>query len=71
MKYPLEDYIIHFLARKESPEDVQKLKDWLSIHPAHRDELKQWLVVWDIAGMTGASEKFSPDKAFQRFMFQI
>ena len=71
MNYPIEDYIINFLARKESPEDVQKLKEWLAADPAHRDELKQWLAVWDTAGMAGASEKFSPEKAFQRFMLKM
>jgi len=67
MNYPVEDYIIRFVTRKESQEDVQKLKKWLAANPAHRDELKQWLVAWDTAGMMGAAEKFSPDKAYQRF----
>jgi len=70
MSYPIEDYIINFLARKESPEDVQKLKEWLAVSPARRDELKRWLVVWDIVGMMDV-EKISPDKAYQRFMFQM
>jgi len=71
MNYPIGDYIISFLARKESPEDVQKLKEWLAVQPAHRDELKQWLVVWDTAGMMNVTEQFSPDKAYQRFIFQM
>ena len=69
MKYPVEDCIIQFLARKESPEDVQSLKKWLSIDPAHRDDLKQWLAAWDISGMAYAIEKLNPDEAYQRFIF--
>ena len=67
----IEDYIINFLARKESPEDVQKLKEWLAADPAHRDELKQWLAAWDTAAIMDAAEKVSPDKAYQRFMFRM
>ena len=69
--YPIEDHIIHFLSRKESPEDVQELKSWLAINPAHRDELRQWLAVWDAAGMMGTVEKFNPDNAYQRFRYRI
>ena len=71
MNYPVDDYIVRFLAREETPEDVQSLKEWLAIDPAHRDELKQWLVAWDTAAMTNAAEKFDSDKAFQRFMFRV
>ena len=71
MNYPIEDYIINFLARKESPEDVQKLKEWLSVDPAHRNELKQLLAVWDSVGMIDAAEKYDPVKAYQRFMFRV
>ena len=71
MNYPIEDYIINFLARKESPEDVQKLEEWLAADPAHRDELKQWLAAWDTAAITDAAETVSPDKAYQRFMFRV
>jgi len=71
MNNPIEDYIIRFVVRKESQEDVQKLKEWLVADPAHRDELKEWLVAWDIAGMLDAAEKFSADKAYQRFMFRV
>ena len=70
MDHFVENHIIHFLARKETPEDAQKLKEWLAADPARRDELKRWLVVWDIVGMMDV-EKFSPDKAYQRFMFQM
>ena len=71
MNYPIEDFIINFLARKESPEDVQKLKEWLSVDPARRNELKQWLALWDSAGMMAATEKFDSEKAYQRFMFRV
>lgn len=67
----LDEHIIRFVSRKEMPDDVQKLKNQLAVDPAHRDDLKQWLAVWDMAGMAGASEKFNPDKAFQRFMLQM
>ena len=70
MNYPIEDYIVNFLARKESPEDVQKLKKWLAEDPAHRDELKQWLAAWDTAGMTEAAETINTEMAYQRFMFR-
>jgi len=71
MDYQIEDYIINFLARKESPEDVQKLKEWLAVDPAHRDELKQWLAAWDTAVIVDAAEKINSDKAYQRFMFRM
>jgi len=71
MNYPIEDYIINFLARKESPEDVQNLKKWLAINPLHRNELRQWLLVWDFAGIMFFIEKLCPCKAFQRFIFHI
>ena len=71
MNYPIEDYIINFLARKESPEDVQKLKEWLATDPAHRDELKQWLAAWDAAGIMEAAENINTDKAYLRFMSNV
>jgi len=67
----IEDYIINFLARKESPEDVQKLQEWLAVDPSRRDELKQWFAAWDAATIMDVAEKVSPDKAYQRFMFHI
>ena len=71
MNNPIEDFIINFLARKESPGDVEKLKEWLASDPERRTELKQWLAVWDSAGMMDATEKFDPEKAYQRFMFRL
>ena len=71
MNYPIEDYIINFLARKESPEDVQKLKEWLAADPAHRDELKHWLAAWDAASIMEAAKNVSTDKAYQRFMLRV
>ena len=71
MNYPIENHIIHFLARKESPKDVRKLKKWLSVDPDRRDELKKWLAVWDMIGMMGTVEKFSPDKAYRCFILQM
>jgi len=67
----LEDYIINFLARKESPEDVQKLKEWLDANPMHRDELKKWLATWDTAGMISETESINVDKAYQRFLSRV
>ena len=71
MNYPVEDFIVSFLARKETPEDVQKLKEWLAADPSHREELKQWLVTWDTVGMLDAAEKISAGKAYHRFMFRM
>jgi len=71
MNHQIEDYIINFLARKESPEDVHKLQEWLAADPLRRDELKQWLAVWDAATVMDMDEKISPEKAYQRFMFRI
>jgi len=71
MNYPVENnMIMRFVARKESQEDVQKLKKWLADDPAHRDELKQWLVAWDIAGMAIVAETVNPEKAYQRFLYR-
>jgi len=66
-----EDYVIRFISRKETKEDVEKLEEWLEEAPSRRNELKQWLVAWDIAGMIKAVNIFSPDKAYQRFRFSI
>ena len=71
LNYPLEDYIINFLSRKEMPEDVQKLKEWLAADPAHRDELKQWHVAWNTVGAMEAAESINVDKAYQRFLFRV
>jgi ferric-dicitrate binding protein FerR (iron transport regulator) len=68
---PIEDYIINFLTRKESPEDVQKLKEWLASDPAHRDELKQLLATWDTVSMMDAAEKIDTENAYHRFMFRM
>jgi ferric-dicitrate binding protein FerR (iron transport regulator) len=70
MNYVITEYIINFLARKESPEDVQKLKEWLATDSAHRDELKQWFVTWDAVNMADAG-KLHPEEAYQRFMFRL
>ena len=71
MSHQIADYIIHFLARKEPPEDVQKLKEWLAADPVHRDELKQWLAAWDVAGMMGIAGKITPEEAYHRFIFRL
>ena len=71
MDNQINDCIINFLARKESPEDMQKLKKWLEVDPMHREELKQWLKVWDASGMTDDAERYHPNDAYQRFMFRL
>ena len=71
MNFPIEEYIINFLARKESPEDVQKLKEWLAVDPARRNELKQWLAAWDSVGMMDIADQFDTEKAYQRFVFRV
>ena len=68
--YPIEDYIINFLARKESQEDAQKLKEWLAADPANRNELKRLLAAWDTVGMKDAIKKIDSEKAYHRFMFR-
>jgi len=71
MNNQAEDYIIRFISRTETKEDVHKLKKWLSVSPSRRNELKKWLVAWDAAGMIDALNIFSPDKAYQRFIFRM
>ena len=71
MSIQMTDSIIHFLARKETPEDVQKLKKWLAADPANRAELKQWLAAWDVAGMIGVAGKINSQDAYQRFLFRL
>jgi len=71
MNHQIEDFIINFLARKESPEDVQKLQEWLASDPARRDELKEWLAIWDAASIADVAENINPDKAYQRFLFRV
>jgi ferric-dicitrate binding protein FerR (iron transport regulator) len=70
MNYLIGDFIIPFLARKETPEDVQKLKEWLAADPQHRDELKRWVATWDTAAMLDVSEKIDSEKAYHRFIFR-
>ena len=71
MNYPTEEYIINFLSRKETPEDARKLKEWLAVDPARRNELKQWLAAWDYAGMADVAQKLDPEKAYHRFLFRV
>jgi len=71
MNDQINDHIIQFLARKEKPEDVQKLKEWLASDPDHREDLKHWLATWDAAGMENHAGKFNLDEAYQRFMFRL
>jgi len=65
---PIEDYIINFLARRESPEDVESLKKWLDADPSRRDELKRWLVAWDAANMIEVAEEIDVERAYERFV---
>ena len=67
---PIEDNIINFLSRNESPEDIEKLKEWLAADPVHRNDLKQWLVAWDTVGMANVAEEIDAEKAYHRFMFR-
>jgi ferric-dicitrate binding protein FerR (iron transport regulator) len=71
MNQSINDYIIHFLLRKASAEDVQELKKWLDADPAHRDELKQWFKAWDAADMADNAGRYRPEEAYQRFMFRL
>ena len=67
----MEDYIINFLARKASQEDLQKLKDWLANEHAHREELKQLLVAWDASAALDAVKTVNSDEAYRRFLSRV
>ena len=71
MNNQAEDYVIRFISRTETQEDAQMLKEWLAASPSRRTELKEWLVTWDAACMIDALNIFSPDKAYQRFIFRM
>jgi ferric-dicitrate binding protein FerR (iron transport regulator) len=71
MEYPINEHIINFLTRKESSEDVQKLKEWLAANPAHRIELKEWFATWDTAALVKGSSNIRPEEAYQRFMYRL
>ena len=71
MDHQIADSIVKFLTRKESPEDIKRLKEWLDIDSANRDELKQWLKTWDIAEMADNSKAYRHDEAYQRFLFRL
>ena len=71
MEHQMNDQIINFLTRKESLEDVNKLKEWLAADPAHHNELKQWLMTWYLAGTTEYLGKISSEDAYRRFMFRL
>ena len=64
----IEEYIIRFLSRRERPEDVEKLKQWLSEDPSNRDKLKDWLEVWDAAELLQNKEKYDGEKAYRKFL---
>ena len=67
----IEDYILNFLARKETSEDVENLKKWLANDPSHREDLKKLLIAWDSAKLINASEKIDAKKAYERFEARI
>ena len=67
MSEQVEDYVLNFLSRKETPEDIQKLKEWLAGSPSRRDELKHLLAAWDVACMKDVCH----EAAFQRFMNRV
>jgi ferric-dicitrate binding protein FerR (iron transport regulator) len=69
MDHQINDYIVGFLSRKATAEDVQQLKTWLEADSAHRDELKEWFRAWDAAGI--ADNSYSPEEAYRRFMFRL
>ncbi len=71
MKHQIDDYIVNFLAGTESPGDAQKLKEWLDADPAHRDELRQWLRIWDASEMVDDIGQYAPEKAYNQFMSRI
>jgi ferric-dicitrate binding protein FerR (iron transport regulator) len=71
MDRQIDDYIVNFLARKESPEDVRKLKEWLDADAAHREELKLWIKTWDAAGMADSVRHDRSGEAYERFLFRL
>ena len=64
----IDDHILRFVSRKELPDEMKKLKERLGTDPAYRNDLKQWLTLWDMSNMTNMSNKFNSTKAYQRFM---
>jgi len=68
---PIDDYIINFLARRETAEDIEKLQKWLDADASHREELKRWLVAWDLGVAAEAAVKINPEDAYQKFKTRI
>ncbi|MDR1370046.1 MAG: FecR family protein [Dysgonamonadaceae bacterium] len=64
-------HIINFLSRKETPEDIRQLKEWLDTDPVHHEELRKWLVLWDATDMVENTDKYHQDDAYRRFMFRL
>jgi len=70
-KQPVDDYIIHFLSRQESEEDILKLKKWLDEDISHKDQLKEWLQVWDAANMIDNYGKYNTQSAYHQFQMYL
>lgn len=71
MDNPVDDYIIHFLSRQESAEDIDKLKNWLAKDPANKERLKEWLQVWDATDMVDNFDQYNADEAYHKFLIYL
>lgn len=71
MDNPIDDFIIHFLSRQESEEDVKKLQEWLEEDISNRERLKEWLKVWDAADMINNKDQYNTDEAYHKFLMYI
>lgn len=68
MNDPIDDYIVHFLSRRESEEDIEKLKEWLDSDASNKKLLQEWLQVWDAADMAENFDKYNTQRAYNNFL---
>lgn len=71
MDNSIEDYILHFLSRQASEEDIRKLKKWLDKDVRNKTLLKEWFQLWDAVDMMENMRKYSLDEAYQKFLIRL
>lgn len=71
MDNPIDDFIIRFLSHQESGEDIQLLKKWLNEDISNKEQLKEWLHIWDATDIVNNQGKYDADAAYHKFLIYI
>lgn len=67
----IDEYIINFLSRQETDEDVEKLRKWLDEDISNRERLKEWLHIWDAAELVNNKDRYDANLAYHKFLEHI